>query len=182
VVRQIWLIHRRESGGAFLLTRAGDSRWADLGPAAAMDRPVQDLIAANDWSASLAAKEAAGAKSAEQTAQDALRTLSQKLSPVIAQLAHHKEIARLRIAPDGMLNLAPFAALADARGPFLIQHHAISYVTASRDLTGVATAEPSGVRGHRGKPRSEPAIRRRDLQRSISRRASGALGGRGTGS
>jgi CHAT domain-containing protein/tetratricopeptide (TPR) repeat protein len=130
--------------GTFLLTRAGDLRWVDLGPAAAIDRPVQDLIAAaNDWSASLAGKEAAAAKSAEQTAQDALRTLSQKLSPVIAQLAHHEEIARLRIAPDGMLNLAPFGALSDARGPFLIQRYAISYVTASRDLTGVATAEPS---------------------------------------
>lgn len=124
--------------GAFLLTRTGDLHWTDLGPAGAIDQPVQDLIAAaNDWSVSLAGKEAAGAKSSEQTAQDALRTLSQKLSPVIAEATRRKEVARLRIAPDGMLNLVPFGALADARGAFLIQHFAISYVSAGRDLMGV---------------------------------------------
>jgi CHAT domain-containing protein/Tfp pilus assembly protein PilF len=127
--------------GAFLLARSGELRWADLGPAGPMDRAVQDLIAAaNDWSASLAAKEAASAKTSEQTAQDALRTLSQKLSPVIAELARRKEVARLRIAPDGLLNLVPFGALADARGAFLIQQFAISYVSAGRDLTSVSTA------------------------------------------
>ena len=126
--------------GAFLLARNGDLRWADLGPASAIDRPVQDLIAAaNDWSVSLAGKEAASAKTSEQTAQDALRTLSQKLSPVIAELTRRKDVARLRIAPDGMLNLVPFGALADTHGAFLIQHFAISYVSAGRDLTGVST-------------------------------------------
>jgi CHAT domain-containing protein len=125
--------------GAFLLARTGDLRWVDLGPAGAIDRPVQDLIAAaNDWSVSLAGKEVASAKTSEQTAQEALRTLSQELSPVIAELARRKEVARLRIAPDGMLNLVPFGALADARGAFLIQHFAISYVSAGRDLTSVS--------------------------------------------
>ncbi len=125
--------------GAFLLARTGDLRWAELGPANAIERPVQDLIAAaNDWSISMAGKEAVGAKISEQTAQDALRTLSQKLSPVIAELTHRKEVARLRIAPDGMLNLVPFGALTDARGAFLIQHFAISYVSAGRDLTGIS--------------------------------------------
>ena len=126
--------------GAFLLARTGDLRWADLGPAGAIDRPVRDLIAAaNDWSVSLSGKEAASAKTSEQTAQDVLRTLSQKLSPVIAELTRRKEVTRLRIAPDGMLNLVPFGALADTRGAFLIQHFAISYVSAGRDLTGVST-------------------------------------------
>jgi CHAT domain-containing protein/tetratricopeptide (TPR) repeat protein len=125
--------------GAFLLARTGELQWVDLGPAGAIDRPVQDLIAAaNDWSVSLAAKEAGSAKTSEQTAQDALRTLSQELSPVMSELARRKEVARLRIAPDGMLNLVPFGALADTRGAFLIQHFAISYVSAGRDLTGVS--------------------------------------------
>ena len=129
--------------GAFLLTRGGDLRWTDLGPAAAIDRPVQDLIAgANDWSISLAGQEAAAAKSSEQTAEDALRTLSQKLSPVIAEVQRRPEVNRLRIAPDGMLNLVPFGALTDAHGAFLIRHYAISYVAAGRDLTGLSGAEP----------------------------------------
>jgi CHAT domain-containing protein len=126
--------------GAFLLARTGDLRWVDLGPASAIDRPVKDLIAvANDWSVSLARNEAVSAKASEQTAQDALRTLSQKLNPVIAELTRRKDVARLRIAPDGMFNLVPFGALADTRGAFLIQHFAISYVSAGRDLTGVST-------------------------------------------
>jgi CHAT domain-containing protein len=126
--------------GAFLLARSGDLRWVDLGPADAIDRPVQDLIAAaNDWSVSLAGKEAASAKASEQTAQDALRTLSQKLNPVLAELAHRSKVTRLRIAPDGMLNLVPFGALTDSHGIFLIQHFAIGYVSASRDLTDVST-------------------------------------------
>ncbi len=128
--------------GAFLLGRTGDLRWVDLGAAGAIDRPVQDLIeAANDWSTSLAGKEAASAKASEKTAEEALRTLSQKLSPVIAELRRRKEVARLRIAPDGMLNLVPFGALADTHGGFLIQHFAISYVAAGRDLTGISTGE-----------------------------------------
>ncbi len=126
--------------GAFLLTRKGDLRWTDLGPAGAIDQPMQDLIAAaNSWSVSLAGREAASAKASEGTAREALRKLSQKLSPVIAGLARRTDIARLRIAPDGMLNLAPFGALADSRGGYLIQHFAISYVSAGRDLTGVST-------------------------------------------
>jgi len=125
--------------GAFLLTRTGELHWADLGPARAIDRAVQDLIAAaNDWSVSLAGNEDANVKASEQTAQDALRTLSQKLSPVMAELARRKEVKRLRITPDGMLNLAPFGALADAHGAFLTQHFAISHVSAGRDLTGVS--------------------------------------------
>src|SRR5699024_8162800 len=54
-----------------------------------------------------------------------------------------KEIGRLRIAPDGMLNLLPFGALSDDRGAFLVQRYAISYIAAARDLTGVSTGERS---------------------------------------
>ena len=43
-----------------------------------------------------------------------------------------KEVARLRISSDGMLNLVPFGALADARAPSLIQHFVISRLGGSR--------------------------------------------------
>jgi CHAT domain-containing protein/tetratricopeptide (TPR) repeat protein len=128
--------------GAFLLARTGDLRWLDLGAASAIDRAVQDLIAsANDWSLSLAAKEARGALASEATAQDALRALSEKLNPMMVALAQKKDAARLRIVPDGMLNLVPFGALQDSRGHFLIERFAISYSTAGRDL---ATALAAG--------------------------------------
>src|SRR5207244_9728198 len=105
---------------------------------APIDRAVQNLIAAaNDWSVSIAAHETHGSASAEQTASDALRVLSEKLRPVVAALG---VAGRLRIAPDGMLNLVPFGALSDARGRALIERFAISYVPAGRDIAGAAAA------------------------------------------
>jgi CHAT domain-containing protein/tetratricopeptide (TPR) repeat protein len=125
--------------GAFLLGHSGDLRWADLGPAGPIDQAVQDLIgAANDWSISLAGKEKRSVESAEETARDALRTLSEKLSPVTVGLAQRKDVQRLRVAFDGMLNLIPFGALSDGHGHFLIEDFAISYVSAGRDLAGAA--------------------------------------------
>ena len=121
--------------GAFLLGRNGDLRWVDLGPAGPIDRAVQDLIAAaNDWSVSLAGRETRSAQASEETARQALKTLSDKLSPVIAALAQWKGAGRLRIAPDGMLNLVPFGALLDARGRYLVERFATSYVSAGREL------------------------------------------------
>jgi CHAT domain-containing protein/Tfp pilus assembly protein PilF len=125
--------------GAFVVGRSGDPAWADLGPAAAIDRAVRDLIvAANDWSAALAAREQRSAASAEETARDALRTLSEKLKPVTAEVVRRSGVHRLRVAPDGMLNLIPFGALLDGRGRFLIERFAISYVSAGREVAGVS--------------------------------------------
>jgi CHAT domain-containing protein len=108
-----------------------------LGPAGPIDRAVQDLIgAANDWSVSLAGKEKRSVEAAEETARDALQILSEKLSPVTVGLAQRKDVQRLRVAFDGMLNLIPFGALSDGHGHFLIERFAISYVSAGRDLAG----------------------------------------------
>ena len=52
---------------------------------------------------------------------------------------------RLRISPDGMLTLVPFAALADASGHFLMERFAISYLSAGRDL--IAPADPEQPAG-----------------------------------
>ena len=121
--------------GAFLLGGTGDLLWEDLGPAGPIDRAVQDLIAAaNDWSVSLAGKEKGTLASAAETADDAMRTLSKKLTPVTAELSRRKEVGTLRIATDGMLTLVPFGALSDGRGHFLIERFSISYLSAGRDL------------------------------------------------
>ena len=66
--------------------------------------------------------------SAESTAADALGQLSKQLAPLRARLADNKTIRRLRISPDGLLTLAPFAALSDSHGHFLIERFAISYL------------------------------------------------------
>jgi CHAT domain-containing protein len=128
--------------GAFLLDHSGRLRWVDLGPAQPIDSAVRDLIAgANDWSLSLAHHETQSAAAARETAQDALGKLSHALAPLITQLNapldNDKVVRRLRIAPDGLLTLAPFAALADTPHHFLVERFAISYLSAGRDLAEV---------------------------------------------
>jgi CHAT domain-containing protein/tetratricopeptide (TPR) repeat protein len=154
--------------GAFLLGHRGDVQWADLGSAGPMDRAVEDLIAAaNDWSVSLAGNEKRAAGSAEETARDAMRTISERLNPVMVLLSQRKEVRRLRIAPDSLLNLIPFGALSDRTGHFLIEHFVISYVSAGRDLAGpeipgrpegpVIIALSPGAGAKRPEPRSPAA-------------------------
>ena len=131
--------------GAFLLDRGGTLTWTDLGPAQPVDQAVRDLIgAANDLAVSTAQHEQNGVSSVAQTAIDALRTLSASLSPIARELSRRKSVVHLRIAPDGLLNLLPFAALDDGRGRFLIERFAISYISAGRDLA----APPLAPAGH----------------------------------
>jgi CHAT domain-containing protein/Tfp pilus assembly protein PilF len=121
--------------GAFLLDHAGRLRWVDLGPARQIDTAVRDLIAgANDWSVSLAHHETQSAASAETTAQDAREKLSQALAPLLTQVGQDKGVRRLRISPDGLLTLVPFAALSSTPHHFLVERFAISYLSAGRDL------------------------------------------------
>jgi CHAT domain-containing protein len=74
-----------------------------------------------------------------QTAQRALADLSQRVwRPVNATFTNAPGVRRLRIAPDGALNLVPFEALSDGRD--LIDRFTISYVPAGRDLLERETA------------------------------------------
>jgi CHAT domain-containing protein len=141
-------VEYRHRYGAFVLSRT-DLRWTALGPAAAIDLAVRDLFgAANDWSIAVTRKETRLAESAEETARQASQTLSSKLSAALAPLTSRAEVRRLRIAPDGMLNLVPFGALTDARGRFLIETFEVGYVGAARDLTapdGSASLSPDSM-------------------------------------
>ncbi len=138
--RLIEFVEYQNRYGAFVLSRA-DLKWADLGPAAPIDLAVRDLFgAANDWSDARARSEKRSADSAAQTARDAMELLSAKMGPVLSPIWHGGgTIHRLRIAPDGMLNLVPFSALSDGHGHFLIERVATSYVSAGRDLAAPET-------------------------------------------
>ena len=131
--------------GAFLLDHSGTLRWVNLGPAQPIDQAARDLIsAANDWSVSLSHREKQAAASAQETAQEALRQISKQLAPLSARLDAGQSMHRLRISPDGMLTLVPFAALSDSHGHFLVDRFAISYLLAGRDLiTPAATDQPA---------------------------------------
>jgi CHAT domain-containing protein/Tfp pilus assembly protein PilF len=132
--------------GAFLLDHSGRLRWVDLGPSQPIDSSVRDLIAgANDWSVSLSRHEAQSASAAQSTARDALGRISQALAPLRVQLDQEKTVSRLRIAPDGLLTLFPFAALAATPRHFLVERFAISYLSAGRDL--LAPAQDAQLNG-----------------------------------
>jgi CHAT domain-containing protein len=132
--RLIEFVEVQNRYGAFVLSRV-DLRWADLGPAGPINLAVRDLFgAANDWSVASSRREKRSADSAAGTAHDAMEALSSKLAPAFSPIWKDAGVHRLRIAPDGMLNLVPFSALSDGRGRFLIERVAISYVSAGRDL------------------------------------------------
>lgn len=132
--RLVEFVEYQNRYGAFVVGRT-ELRWTDLGPAAPIDLAVQDLFgAANDWSVARVRGEKRSADLAAQTAHDTIQTLSSKLTPALSAIWHGPGIHRLRIAPDGMLNLVPFGALSDRNGRFLIERFATSYVSASRDL------------------------------------------------
>jgi CHAT domain-containing protein/tetratricopeptide (TPR) repeat protein len=136
--RLIQFVEYQNRYGAFVLGRDGLS-WTDLGAAAPVDLAVRDLFAAaEDWSIARARSEQRGAEGAERTARDAIDALSAKLHPLLAQFWNAPGVHRLRIAPDGMLNLVPFSALSDGRGHLVIERFATSYLTAARDLAAAS--------------------------------------------
>lgn len=50
---------------------------------------------------------------------------------------------RIFLAPDGDLNLIPFAALVDENGRYLIENYSINYLTSGRDLLRLQVADES---------------------------------------
>ncbi|KAF0243610.1 MAG: peptidase-like protein, partial [bacterium] len=95
----------------YLLNNEGKIDWVDLGEAEAIDELVVELRTKLRNSKSSVFKE--------------IKPLSRKLAG---------KGKRLLIAPDGTLNLVPFAALVDENGKFLLENNSISYLTSGRDL------------------------------------------------
>jgi CHAT domain-containing protein len=65
-----------------------------------------------------------------------VREAARRLDARIMQPVRHLvgNAPRLLISPDGDLNLIPFQALLDEEGHYLLQRHAIGYLTTGRDL------------------------------------------------
>lgn len=107
---------------AFILKGDGSVKLVDLGDAGELEKSVQPAITA--------LSEIGGSADKQQVASQQLyRLLWQPLASAIG--ASGKVI----VSPDGMLNLVPFAALADQQGRYLIEDRQLSYVTCGRDLT-----------------------------------------------
>jgi CHAT domain-containing protein/Tfp pilus assembly protein PilF len=106
---------------AFVLRRQGAPKWVDLGEAA----PVSDAVAEfrdalRPGVLSLARPHRAGAELFEA---------------VVAPIRPHLEgVTQLLIAPDGELQLVPFAALRTPSNRYLIEEFTLTYLTSGRDL------------------------------------------------
>ncbi|HKX30455.1 MAG TPA: CHAT domain-containing protein, partial [Blastocatellia bacterium] len=116
----------------YLLTPQGRMGWADLGETAPIDRAVER------WRQALRDPNRTDIKQLARVVNE------QVLQPVLLRLGEMPEAARhLLIAPDGLLNLIPFAALVDEQNRYLIERYTITYLTSGRDLLRFQTSEPS---------------------------------------
>jgi CHAT domain-containing protein/Tfp pilus assembly protein PilF len=116
---------------AYLLAAQGRPKWVDLGAAPPIDRAIAS------WRQAL--------RDPRRTDVRRLaRAVDEKVMRPTLALAQSGDAAprRLLIAPDGQLNLIPFAALVDPRGRYLIESYSISYLTSGRDLLRSPVSKP----------------------------------------
>jgi CHAT domain-containing protein len=113
---------------AYVIRNQLAPRGFDLGPAAAIDEAVDALRAA------LRDPRRGDVKARARTLDSLV------MAPVRAAFGG---LARLLISPDGALNLVPFEALVDEQDRYLIERHAISYLTSGRDLLRMQVARAS---------------------------------------
>jgi CHAT domain-containing protein/Tfp pilus assembly protein PilF len=103
---------------AYVFPAQGQPKWADLGEAEPIDRAIEE------WRAALRNRRPDVKYLGRNVDEEVMR-------PVRALLS---DTRRLLIAPDGSLNLIPFAALIDEHDNYLVERYTISYLTSGRDL------------------------------------------------
>jgi len=108
---------------AYLLAAQGQPRWIDLGEVAPIDRAI------TAWRRALR-------NPRRNDVKRLARAVDEKVMRPVLALAPSGlgKTRRLLIAPDGLLNLVPFAALVDRQWRYLIERYSISYLTSGRDL------------------------------------------------
>jgi len=117
---------------AYLLPTQGQPKWVDLGEAVLIDHAV------DAWRKALRDPNRTDVKRLARALDEIV------MRPVRALLRQLRSDERhLLIAPDGSLNLIPFAALVDERNSYLVESYSITYLTSGRDLLGLQTSQPS---------------------------------------
>jgi CHAT domain-containing protein/Tfp pilus assembly protein PilF len=117
---------------AYLLAASGAPSWVDLGEAMLIDQAVED------WRRALR-------DPSRRDVKRLARIVDEKIMrPVRAVLVQMPGLTRhVLIAPDGQLNLIPFAAMVNRRNQYLIERYDLSYLTSGRDLLRLQTIAPS---------------------------------------
>lgn len=103
---------------AYILKPSGEIAWQDLGEAAAIDATLTEF------------RRLLQTRS-QRLKPVARRLYSQLFAPLSAELAG---VEHLLLAPDGQLNLIPFAALINETDQYLLEAYQITYLTSGRDL------------------------------------------------
>jgi CHAT domain-containing protein/Tfp pilus assembly protein PilF len=117
---------------AYVLAAQGQPKWVDLGEAALIDRAV------DAWRKALRDPNRTDVKRRARAVDErVMRPVRSLLSKIPG------DTRRLLIAPDGSLNLIPFAALVDERNRYLVERHSMNYLTSGRDLLRLQSSEPS---------------------------------------
>jgi tetratricopeptide (TPR) repeat protein len=108
---------------AYVLLADGTLRWAALGAATEIE------TATREWLEALGKADAS--VSGTTLKRLARRVDKLVMQPVRAQLGDTRQVL---LAPDGLLNLIPFAALVDERDRELVRDYQFVYLTSGRDL------------------------------------------------
>ncbi len=113
---------------AYVLTKTGQPSAIDLGIAAKIDQSVKGLRAA--------------LRNPRRTDFPMLaRDVDERvMRPIRFLLGNIKQVL---LAPDGMLNLAPFAAFQNEHNHFLVEDYSITYLTSGRDLLRMNNSLPN---------------------------------------
>ena len=107
-----------ERYAASILHKTGEPAWIDLGEAKVIDVQIAE------WRSAL---------SRELITTDTIARRVDEL--VMAPIrAHLGDVDSVYLAPDGPLNLIPFAALVDETGQYLVDRYLFTYLTSGRDL------------------------------------------------
>jgi tetratricopeptide (TPR) repeat protein len=117
---------------AYMLAAQGRPKWTDLGEVAPIDRAI------TAWRQALRNPRRRDVKRLARVVDEKV------MRPVLAlaQLGFGSP-RRLLIAPDGQLNLVPFAALVDRQGRYLVERYSINYLISGRDLLRSPAPRPN---------------------------------------
>lgn len=113
---------------AYVLRRTGEPQAVELGDQQMIDAAIER------WRKALRDRHVTEVKKLGRAVD---RLVMQPLRSLLGQTR------RVLIAPDGALNLVPFAALVDGRNEYLIKRYHFSYLTSGRDLLRLQVKQPS---------------------------------------
>ena len=114
---------------AYVLSREGEPLWADLGDAESINADVARLLTALKCAPTVNNIHACASVT---QVKDLARALDERVMHPIRKLLG--DARQVFLAPDGALNLVPFAALVDESGRYLVEQFSLTYLTSGRDL------------------------------------------------